>query len=44
VKTAAGRSRKMKVIYSSEFEYKVEEDVPNIITPAAKKSVGKKNV
>ena len=38
VKSTAGRSRKMKVVSSSEFEYDVEKDVPNIILPTSKKS------
>jgi hypothetical protein len=44
VKTTAGSSRKRKVISSSESEYDVEEDVPNIITSVGKKSAGKKSV
>jgi hypothetical protein len=44
VKTAAGSSRKRKVISSSESEDEVEEDVLNIISSCAKRSAGKKNV
>jgi hypothetical protein len=44
VKTTGGTSRKRKVISSSESEYDVEEDVPNITTTGTKKSAGKKAV
>ena len=44
VKTVAVSSKKMKFISSSESEYDVEEDVPNIITYVAKRSAGKKNM
>jgi hypothetical protein len=44
VKTTGGTSRKRKVITSSESDYDVEEDVPNITTTGTRKSVGKKTV
>ena len=44
VKTTAGKTRKRKVVSSSESNYDVEEDVPNIILSASRKSDGKKIV
>jgi len=44
VKIAAGSSSKRKVIFLSESEYNVEEDVPNIITSIVKRYAGKKSV
>jgi len=42
VKSAAGSSRKRKVISSSESEYDVDENALNIVSSAVKKSAGKK--
>ena len=42
VKITAGRSKKRKVVSSSDTKFDVEEDVLNIIPSATKKSVGKK--
>ena len=44
VKSTAGRSRKRKVISSTESEYDVKEDAQNIIPSTLKKSAGKKIV
>jgi hypothetical protein len=44
VKTAAGNSRKRKVISSSESEYNVEEDVLNIFPYKNKSTTGKKTL
>jgi hypothetical protein len=38
VKTTAGSSKKRKVVSSSESEYDVETDVPNIIPSDSKKA------
>ena len=43
-KSAAGSSRKRKVISSSESEYDVDEDVLNIVPSVVMKSAGKKGV
>lgn len=42
VKSTVGRSRKRKIISSSESEYDVEEDDQDSIPTASKKSAGKK--
>jgi len=42
VKTTVGRTRKRKVVFASESDYDVDEDVQNIILPASRKSAGKK--
>jgi len=44
VKTGARSSRKRNVISSSESEYDVGKDDPNIIIPVTKRSAGKKKV
>lgn len=44
VKTTARRTRKRKVVSSSESDYDVEEDVPDIIPSTSRKSAGKKIV
>ena len=42
VKVTAGRSKKMKVVSSSNSDFNVEEDVLNITPSISKKSAGKK--
>jgi len=44
VKTSAGRMRKGKVVSSSESDYDVAEDVPNITPSTSRKSISKKIV
>ena len=42
VKVTAGRSKKRKVVSSSDSKFDVEEDVLNITPSVSKKSVGNK--
>ena len=44
VKSTAGRTKKRKAVSTSESEYDVQEDVPNIVPSTSKKFAGKKIV
>jgi len=44
VKNITGRSRKRKIVSSSDSEYDVELDALNIIPSESKKSAGKKDM